>query len=88
MISASREVNGSNAKLGFSSSRGADGGFVANQYARVRYNGNAFGGFHMTDSEFPRKSNLNDRKQAVLRIAAENFEMVKRLARVQSSVGR
>ena len=78
MISASREVNGGNPRgIG----RG-EGGFVANQYARVRYNGNAFGGFHMTDSEFPRKSNLNDRKQAVLKIAAENFEMVKRLARV------
>lgn len=42
----------------------------------------------MTDSDFPRKSNLNDRKQAVLKIAAENFQMVQRLARVQSSVGR
>ena len=36
------------------------------QYARVRYNGNAFGGFQMTDSLFPRKSNLSDRKQRVL----------------------
>ena len=47
-----------------------------NQYMRVRYNGNAFGGFQMTDSLFPRKSNLNERKQKVLRIAAENFQMV------------
>ena len=33
-----------------------------NKYMRVRYNGNAFGGFQMTDSLFPRKSNLSDRK--------------------------
>ena len=33
------------------------------QYAKVRYNGNAFGGFNMSDSDFPRKSNLNERKQ-------------------------
>ena len=32
------------------------------QYMRVRYNGNAFGGFQMTDSLFPRKSNLSERK--------------------------
>ncbi len=42
----------------------------------------------MSDSDFPRKSNLGFRKQRVLQIAADNFKMVKRLARVQSSVGR
>ena len=57
-------------------------------YPRRRYNGNAFGGFNMSDSDFPRKSNLNVRKKAVLRIAAENFAMIKRIQRVQSSVGR
>ena len=57
-------------------------------YPRYRYNGNAFGGFAMTDSLYPRKSNLSDRKHQVLKIAAENFQMVKRLQRVQSSVGR
>jgi len=45
------------------------------QYVRVRYRGNAFGGFNMTDSMFPRKSNLSERKQKVLRIAAENFKI-------------
>ena len=49
---------------------------------RVRYNGNAFGGFQMTDSLFPRKSNLSDRKQKVLQIAAENFQMAKRLQNI------
>jgi len=43
------------------------------QYPQVRYNGNAFGGFNMTDSLYPRKSNLNDRKKDVLKVAAENF---------------
>ena len=42
----------------------------------------------MSDSNFPRKSNLENRKQNVLKIAAENFQIVTRLARVQSSVGR
>ena len=56
-----------------------------NRYVRVRYNGNAFGGFQMTDSLFPRKSNLCDRKQKVLRIAAENFQMVQRLQGVRST---
>ena len=55
------------------------------QYMRVRYNGNAFGGFQMTDSLFPRKSNLSDRKQKVLQIAAENFQMAKRLQNIQST---
>lgn len=57
-------------------------------YPRRRYNGNAFGGFNMTDSDYPRKSNLNVRKSTVLKIAAENFKMIKRIQRVQSSVGR
>lgn len=42
----------------------------------------------MTDSDFPRKTNLNVRKSNVLKIAAENFKMIKRLQRVHSSVGR
>lgn len=54
VISASREVTGQKTPSA-SAFRG--------QYAKVRYNGNAFGGFHMTDSDFPRKSNLSDRKQ-------------------------
>ena len=74
MISASREVTGKQ-------SAGA-------KYARVRYNGNAFGGFNMTDQYYPRKSNLETRKMRVLTIAAENYSMVQRLQRVQSSVGR
>ena len=32
-------------------------------------------------------SNLNERKANVLKIAAENFHMVKRLERVRSAVG-
>ena len=32
-------------------------------------------------------SNLPERKQAVLRIASENFHMVKRLERVRSAIG-
>lgn len=75
MISASREVNGHSS-------------ISSDRHTRVRYNGNAFGGFHMSDSHFPRKSNLSDRKHMVLKIAAENFNMVRRLQRVQSSVGR
>lgn len=67
-ISASREVTG---KLPRDT-----------QYAKYRYNGNAFGGFRMLDTEFPRNSNLRERKREVLRIAASNFEMVKRLAKV------
>ena len=42
----------------------------------------------MTDSYYPRKSNLVDRKQEVLNIASENYKMVQRLQRVQSAVGR
>lgn len=49
-----------------------DSGVTArSQY--VRYNGSAYGGFNMTDSIYPRKSNLNERKHDVLRIAAENY---------------
>ena len=53
VISASREVTGRETP---------QPGSARNAYAKVRYNGNAFGGFHMTDSDFPRKSNLFDRK--------------------------
>ena len=35
-----------------------------------------------------KKSNLVDRKQEVLRIAAENFRLVNRLSRVRSAVSR
>ena len=40
----------------------------------------------MLDTDFPRHSNLRERKREVLRIAAENFGMVQRLAQVQSTV--
>ena len=73
VISASREVNGK-------------GGH--NNFGQKRYSGAAFGGFRMTDSDYPRKSNLYQRKMQVLKIAAENYEMVKRLQRVQSSIGK
>lgn len=56
VISTSREVTGIRTPH-------HPGSVRSSQYARVRYNGNAFGGFNMTDSDFPRKSNLSDRKQ-------------------------
>lgn len=61
-ISASREVTGKMPK--------------STQYAKYRYNGDAFGGFKMLDTDFPRHSNLRERKREVLRIAAANFQMV------------
>lgn len=67
-ISASREVTGKMPK--------------STQFAKFRYNGNAFGGFRMLDTDFPRHSNLRERKREVLRIAAANFQMVQRLATV------
>ena len=48
-------------------------------YQKVRYKGNAFGGYVMADSDYPRKTNLVRRKQDVLKIAAENYHMVRRL---------
>ena len=66
MISASREVTGKQSN--YSGTR-----YNPQQYVKVRYNGNAYGGFQMTDSDFPRKTNLRDRKQKVLKIANENF---------------
>ena len=33
----------------------------------------------MDDTDFPRKTNLRSRKQDVLKIAAENYLMVRRL---------
>lgn len=38
----------------------------------------------MSESNFPRRSNLIERKRSVLRIAAENFKMVKRLQSARS----
>lgn len=38
----------------------------------------------MTESEFPRKTNLNERKRSVLKIAKENFHFVKRLQNARS----
>ena len=49
------------------------------KYQKVRYKGNAFGGYVMDDTDYPRKTNLRSRKQDVLKIAAENYLMVRRL---------
>ena len=68
MISASREVTG---KSNVGSLR-----YNPREYVKVRYSGNAYGGFHMTDSDYPRKTNLRDRKQEVLKIATENYKLV------------
>jgi len=38
----------------------------------------------MTETDFPRKTNLYDRKRSVLKIAKENFNLVKRLQNVRS----
>jgi hypothetical protein len=70
MISASKEVTGGTPKNNFSTPK--SGG-------KYNYYGGAFGGFRMTDTDFPRKTNLSDRKKSVLKIAAENFRLVKRL---------
>ncbi len=56
-ISASREVTGTNTSKRYGMA------VTPSKYVKVRYNGNAYGGFHMPDSDFPRESNLNDRKQ-------------------------
>ena len=51
----------------------------ARKYQKVRYKGNAFGGYNLADTDHPRKTNLIQRKQEVLKIAAENYLMVRRL---------
>ena len=70
MISASREVTGKSVTNNFTpKSKGIS----------FNYYGGAFGGFKMSESEFPRRTNLVDRKKSVLKIATENFKLVKRL---------
>lgn len=70
MIPGSREggLRGSNSQVYFSREREA-GTNTPRHNQIAMYKGNAFGGFNMTDSLYPRKSNLNDRKHDVLKIA-------------------
>jgi hypothetical protein len=51
MISASREVNGTTPRNNFTPK---STGLIS-----YNYYGGAFGGFKMTDTDFPRKTNLN-----------------------------
>ena len=76
MISASREVTGATPRNNFTTPKSAMSSRSKNNY---HYYGGAFGGFRMSESEFPRKTNLLDRKRSVLKIARENFKLVKRL---------
>lgn len=74
MISASREVNGTSPRNNFAATpKSALSSRSRNNY---HYYGGAFGGFKMSESEFPRKTNLLDRKRSVLKIARENFKLV------------
>ena len=57
---------------------------IKKKWNNLSYNGGMFGGFKMTDSSYPRKTNLNERKKSVLKIASENFRLVKRLQSARS----
>ena len=54
----------------------------------VGYTRSFYGKYGISDANFNQESNLLQRKDEVLRIAAENYKMVQRLERVQSSIGR
>ena len=57
-------------------------------HSPVGYTRSFYGKYGISDANFNRDSNLLQRKDEVLRIAAENYKMVQRLGRVQSSIGR
>ena len=51
-----------------------------------RVSGSGYGKVKIFENQPVRKTNLTQRKNEVLRIAAENFKLVRRLNRVQSAV--
>ena len=81
LLLVSPSKNHSFAKRKFSASLEVHG---TPQSARI--DGSGYGKVTLFENSQVKKTNLNERKKEVLRIAAENFRLVQRLQRVQSAM--